>query len=68
MLDYDNDGFLDIYVSNYGRWNYPEDHHRAGDAEKKVWLYSSPQIDPDRAAPFLSTTTATTRLRTSMTR
>ena len=43
MLDYDNDGFLDIYVTNYGRWNYPEDHHRVGDAEKKVWLYASPR-------------------------
>jgi hypothetical protein len=43
MLDYDNDGFLDIYVANYGRWVFPEDHHRVGDAEKKVWLYSSPR-------------------------
>ena len=43
MLDYDNDGYLDIYVTNYGSWNYPEDHHRVGDAEKKVWLYSSPR-------------------------
>ena len=43
MIDYDNDGFLDIYVSNYGRWRYPEDHHRAGDPEKKIWLYSSPR-------------------------
>jgi enediyne biosynthesis protein E4 len=43
MLDYDNDGYLDIYVSNYGIWKYPEDHHRVGDAEKKVWLYSSPR-------------------------
>ena len=43
MLDYDNDGFLDIYVANYGRWNYPEDHHRVGDKEKKIWLYASPR-------------------------
>ncbi len=43
MLDYDNDGYLDIYVSVYGIWNYPSDHHRVGDAEKKVWLYSSPR-------------------------
>jgi hypothetical protein len=43
MLDYDNDGYLDIYVSNYGRWIYPEDHLRVGDADKKVWLYSSPR-------------------------
>jgi enediyne biosynthesis protein E4 len=43
MLDYDNDGYLDIYVSVYGIWKYPEDHHRVGDAEKKVWLYASPR-------------------------
>ncbi len=43
MLDYDNDGYLDIYVSNYGIWRYPEDHQRVGDAQKKVWLYSSPR-------------------------
>ena len=43
MLDYDNDGYLDIYVANYGRWNYPEDHQPVGDADKKIWLYSSPR-------------------------
>jgi enediyne biosynthesis protein E4 len=43
MLDYDNDGFLDIYVTNYGIWRYPQDHQRVGDAQKKVWLYSSPR-------------------------
>jgi hypothetical protein len=43
MLDYDNDGYLDIYVANYGIWRYPEDHQRVGDAQKKVWLYSSPR-------------------------
>jgi hypothetical protein len=43
MLDYDNDGFLDIYVANYGRWIYPEDHHRVGDEKKGVFLYSSPR-------------------------
>jgi hypothetical protein len=43
MLDYDNDGFLDIYVANYGRWHYPEDHHPVGDPAKKIWLYASPR-------------------------
>ncbi len=43
MLDYDNDGYLDIYVANYGIWKYPEDHHLVGDSAKKVWLYSSPR-------------------------
>ena len=53
MLDYDNDGYLDIYVTNYGRWKYPEDHHRVGDAEKKVWLYSSPRTIKTDQAPVL---------------
>jgi hypothetical protein len=44
MLDYDNDGYLDIYVSNYGRWIYPDDHRRVGDEKKKVWLYTSPRV------------------------
>jgi hypothetical protein len=43
MLDFDNDGYLDIYVSNYGRWIYPDDHKRVGDEKKKVWLYTSPR-------------------------
>ena len=43
MLDYDNDGYLDIYVTNYGIWKYPDDHQRVGDRQKKVWLYSSPR-------------------------
>ncbi|MGO9921319.1 MAG: CRTAC1 family protein [Isosphaeraceae bacterium] len=44
MLDFDNDGYLDIYVSNYGRWVYPDDHRRVGDEKKKVWLYTSPRV------------------------
>jgi enediyne biosynthesis protein E4 len=43
MLDYDNDGYLDIYVSNYGRWTSHEDHHLVGDVKRGVYLYSSPR-------------------------
>ena len=43
MLDYDNDGDLDIYVSNYGRWKFPEDHVVIGDKKRKIYLYSSPR-------------------------
>ena len=44
FLDYDNDGFLDIYVTNYGRWIFPEDHHRViGDAKRNLALYASPR-------------------------
>ena len=53
MLDYDNDGYLDIYVTNYGIWKYPDDHHRVGDAEKKVWLYCVAPDDQDDQAPVL---------------
>ena len=53
MLDYDNDGYLDIYVTNYGRWNYPEDHHRVGDDEEEGLALLVASHDQDRQAPVL---------------
>ena len=40
MLDYDNDGDLDIYVANYGEWIYPRDAHRCGN--DRCPLFCSP--------------------------
>src|SRR6185437_7423092 len=40
MLDYDDDGDLDIYVANYGDWDYPRDEHRCG--TERVPLFCSP--------------------------
>ena len=43
FLDYDNDGYLDIYVSNYGEWEYPEDDVFCGDVENNIRIYCSPR-------------------------
>jgi len=41
LLDYDNDGDLDIYVPRYGRWDYPRDDKKCN--EGAIPLYCSPK-------------------------
>ena len=41
-LDYDNDGLLDLFVTNYAEWT-PEYDRFCGDAERKVRVYCHPK-------------------------
>ncbi|MBI1322440.1 CRTAC1 family protein [bacterium] len=43
FLDYDADGLLDLYVSTYADWKYPDDNRFCGDVAKKVRLYCDPK-------------------------
>ncbi len=43
FLDFDNDGYLDLYVSRYGDWQWPRDDRFCGDAARKIRRYCSPK-------------------------
>ena len=43
FLDYDGDGLLDLYVSTYADWKYPQDNKFCGDRDKNVRLYCDPK-------------------------
>lgn len=43
FLDFDRDGLLDLYVSTYADWKYPEDNRFCGDLAKNVRLYCDPK-------------------------
>ena len=43
FIDYNGDSLLDIYISTYADWKFPEDNKFCGDANKKVRLYCDPK-------------------------
>jgi hypothetical protein len=47
FLDYDEDGNLDLYVANYGKWDMEwHKQHYCGQAAPPVRIYCSPKILP----------------------
>jgi hypothetical protein len=49
FLDYDGDGWLDLYVSSYGHWAFDEPHPFCGNESKGVRIYCPPtMIAPER--------------------
>jgi hypothetical protein len=46
FLDYDGDGWLDLYVSCYGHWVYDEPHEFCGDEAKTVRIFCPPSMIP----------------------
>lgn len=52
FLDFDQDGYLDIYVCNYGNWTL-ETNKFCGNREKNIRIYCSPHsLDPVRGSLF----------------
>jgi hypothetical protein len=53
LLDFDNDGYLDLYVSRYGDWKWPRDDRFCGDAARRIRRYCSPkELRPVRHALY----------------
>jgi enediyne biosynthesis protein E4 len=46
FLDYDRDGWLDLYVTCYGHWSYDEPHAFCGSEDKSVRIYCPPTMIP----------------------
>ena len=44
FLDYDGDGWLDLYVSCYGRWSFDEKQPFCGDEARGVRMYCPPSM------------------------
>jgi enediyne biosynthesis protein E4 len=44
FLDYDNDGWLDLYVSCYGQWSFDEPHPYCGNEAKGLRMYCPPAM------------------------
>jgi hypothetical protein len=44
FLDYDGDGWLDLYVSCYGHWAFDEPHPFCGDEAKMARIYCPPSM------------------------
>jgi hypothetical protein len=44
FLDYDADGWLDLYVSCYGHWRFDEPHPFCGDESRTVRIFCPPSM------------------------
>jgi hypothetical protein len=44
FLDYDQDGWLDLYVSCYGHWSFDEPHPFCGNESKSIRIFCPPTM------------------------